>query len=68
MGVEVPFKIRQNRNCAGINLPNNQEEKNSQFADDKTITTNNTNSLKSHLQTIEWFGCVLGLKLDKKKD
>ena len=48
-------------------LPNNQEVKISQFADDTTIITNNTDSLKSHLQTIEWFGTVSGLKLSKKK-
>ena len=39
----------------------------SQFADDTTIITNNTDSLKSHLQIIEWFGTVSGLKLNKKK-
>ena len=63
----LALKIRQNRNCAGIYLPNNQEVKISQFADDTTIITNNTDSLKSHLQTIEWFGTVSGLKLNKKK-
>ena len=63
----LALKIRQNRNCAGIYLPNNQEVKISQFADDTTIITNNTDSLKSHLQTIEWFGTVSGLKLNKKR-
>ena len=64
----LALKIRQNRNCAGIHSPNSQEVKISQFADDTTIITNNTDSLKSHLQTIEWFGTVWGLKLNKKKD
>ena len=64
----LALKIRENRNCVGIYLPNNQEVKISQFADDTTIITNNTDSLKSHLQTIEWFGAVSGLKLNKKKD
>ena len=62
----LALKIRQNKNCEGIYLPNNQV-KISQFADDTTIITNNTDSLKSHLQTIEWFGTVSGLKLNKKK-
>ena len=63
----LALKIRQNKNCEGLYLPNNQEVKISQFADDTTIITNNTDSLKSHLQTIEWFGTVSGLKLNKKK-
>lgn len=63
----LALKIRQNTKCEGIYLPNNQEVKISQFADDTTIITNNTDSLKSHLQTIEWFGTVSGLKLNKKK-
>ena len=32
-----------------------------------TIITNNTDSLRSHLRTIEWFGTVSGLQLNKKK-
>lgn len=63
----LALKIRQNRNCEGMYLPNNQV-KISQFADDTTIITNNTDSLKSHLQTIEWFGTISGLQLNKKKD
>ena len=39
----------------------------SQFADDTTIITNDVDSLKSHLQVIDWFGAVSGLKLSKKK-
>ena len=38
-----------------------------QFADDTTIITNNTDSLRSHLQTIEEFGAISGLKLNRKK-
>ena len=63
----LALKICENRNCMGIYLPNNQEVKISQFADNTTIITNNTDFLKSHLQTIEWFGAVSGLKLDKKR-
>lgn len=49
-----------------IYLPNNLEVKNSQLADDTTIISNNTDSRKSHLQTIEWFGTVSGLQVNKK--
>ena len=63
----LALKIHQNRNCEGIYLPNNQEIKISQFADDTTIITNDTDSLKLHLQTIEWFGTISGLQLNKKK-
>ena len=63
----LALKIRQNPNCEGIYLQNKQEVKISQFADDTTIITNSTDSLKSHLQTIERFGTASGLKLNKKK-
>ena len=63
----LALKIRQNPNCRGIQLPNDQEVKISQFADDTTIITSNVDSLKSHLQVIDWFGTVSGLKLNKKK-
>ena len=61
------FEIRQNPNCGGIQLPNDQEVKISQFADDTTIITSKVDSLKSHLQVIDWFGTVSDLKLNKKK-
>ena len=48
-------------------LPNNHEAKISQFADDTTIISNNTDFLKLYLQIIEWFGSLSGLKLNKKK-
>ena len=58
----LALKIRENPDCGSLLLPNNQDVKISQFADDTT-----TDSLKSHLQMIEWFGTVSGLKLNKKK-
>jgi len=64
----LALKIRQNPNCRGIQLPNDQEVKISQFADDTTITTNDVDSFKSHLQVIDWFGTVSGLKLNKKEN
>lgn len=54
------LKIRQEPACTGILLPNNQVGKNSQFADDTTITNSNN--------TISFvFGYLSGLKLNKKK-
>ena len=63
----LALKIRQSPNCRGIRLPNNKEARISQFADDTTIITNSTDSLKSHLQTIEVSGAISGLKLNRKK-
>ena len=63
----LALKIRQSLNCRGIRLPNEKEVRISQFADDTTIITNNTDSLRSHLQTIEEFGAISGLKLNRKK-
>ena len=63
----LALKIRQNPICGGIQLPNDQVVKISQFADDTTIITSNVDSLKSHLHVIDWFGTVSGLKLNKKK-
>ena len=62
----LALKIRQNQTCKGIVLPDDREVKISQFFD-TTIITNNTESLKSHLQMIERFGTISGLKLNKKE-
>ena len=61
----LAVKIRQDSDCKGISLPEDQEVKISQFADDTTITKN-VESLKPHLQILDCFGNVSGLKLDKK--
>ena len=63
----LALKIRQSPNCRGIRLPNDKEARISQFADDTTIITSSSDSLKSHLQTIEVFGSISGLKLNRKK-
>ena len=39
----------------------------SQLADDTTIITENVESLKPHLQILDRFGNISGLKLNKKK-
>ena len=61
----LALKIHQSPNCRGIRLQNNKVRI-LQFADDATIIINGTDSLKSHLQTIEVFGAISGLKLNKK--
>ena len=63
----LALKIRQSPDCRGIRLPNDKEARISQFADGTTIITNSTDSLKSHLQTIEIFEAISGLKLNRKK-
>ena len=63
----LALKIRQSPNCRGIRLPNAKEARISQFADDITIVTNSSDSLKSHLQTREVFSAISGLKLNRKK-
>ena len=60
-------KIRQDSNCNGISLPDDQKVKISQLADDTTIITENVESLKSHLQILDRFGIASGLKLNKNK-
>ena len=63
----LALKIRQEPNCKGIRLPNLQEVKISQFADDTTLISKDTNSLKFSLQIIGSFGSISGLRLNKKK-
>ena len=46
--------------------PNHQEVKISQFADDTTLIMSDTNSPKFALQTVDNFGTISGLKLNKK--
>ena len=63
----LAVKIRQDPDYRGISLPDGQEIKISQFADDTTIITENVKSLKPHLQILDRFGNISGLKLNKKK-
>ena len=63
----LALKISQSPNCRGTRLPNNKEAIISQFAGDTTIITNSTDSLKSHLKTIEVFGTISGLERNRKK-
>ena len=63
----LAVKIRQDLDCEGISLPDDQQVKISQFADDTTIITENVESLKPHLPILNRFGNISGLKLNKKK-
>ena len=68
LAVEIlAIKLRQDPKCKGITLPNFQEVKLSQFADDTTIISDSVDSLKTSLQLISMFGEISGLKLNKKK-
>ena len=60
-------KIRQDQSCKGINLPNQQEVKISQFADDTALIARDATSLNCFLHNIEMFGNVSGLKLNRTK-
>ena len=63
----LAVKIRQDSDYIGISLPDGQEVKISQIADDTTIITENVESLKPYLQILDRFGNISGLKLNKKK-
>lgn len=63
----LAIKIRQEPSCRGVDLPDDQVIKISQFADDTTIITKNVESLKPYLQILDCFGIISGLKLNKKK-
>ena len=62
----LAVKIRQDPDYRGISLPDGQEVKISQFADDTTIITENVESLKPYLQILDRFGNISGSKLNKK--
>ena len=49
--------------CKGITLPNSQEMKLSQFADDTTLILSDIDPLKASLHHINTFGEISGLKL-----
>ena len=62
-------KIRKDSGGQGISiLPNGQEVKLSQFADDTTLIARDAASLTCFLRNIEVFGNISGLKLNKKKN
>ena len=68
LAVEVlALKIRQDQSCRGIELPNGQNAKISQFADDTTLISQDTYSLRNAMNIVNSFGVLSGLQLNKKK-
>ena len=63
----LALKIRLEPNWKGIKIPNLQEAKISQFADDTSLISKDTNSLKFSLQIIGSFDSISGLRLNTKK-
>ena len=61
------LKIKQEKNCKGVLLPNDYEAKVSQFADDTIIIVKDVNSLKQALRVFGDFGTISGLELKGKK-
>ena len=68
LAVEVlALKIRQDQSCRGIELPNGQNAKISQFEDGTTLISQDTNSLRNAMNIVNSFGVLSGLQLNKKK-
>ena len=63
----LALKLRYIPECKGISLPNSQEVKLSQFADDTTLILSDIDSLKASLHCIDIFGEISGLKLNATK-
>ena len=60
-------KIRQNPRIKGIVLPNAEEVKLSQFADDTTLICKDIASLTESMTILNGFAMISGLKLNRKK-
>ena len=63
----LALKLRCIPECKGISLPDSQEVKLSQFADDTTLILSDIDSLKASLHHINSFGEISGLKLNVTK-
>ena len=63
----LALKIRQDQLCRGIELPNGQNAKISQFADDTTLILEDTTSLRNAMNIVNSFGVLSSLQLNKKK-
>lgn len=63
----VALKVRQDQICRGIELPNGQNAKISQFADDTTLILEDTRSLRNAMSIVNSFGVWSGLQLNQKK-
>ena len=63
----LALKLRYIPECQGISLPNSQEVKLSQFADDTTLILSDIDSLKASLHCSNIFGEISSLKLNATK-
>ena len=63
----LALKIRQDQLRRGIALPNGQNAKISQFADDTTLILEDTTSLRNAMNIVNSFGVLSGMQLNKKK-
>ena len=63
----LALKIRQDQLCRGIEYPNGENAKISQFADDTALILEDTTSLRNAMNTVNSFGVLSGLQLNKKK-
>ena len=63
----LALKIRQDQLYWGIELPEGQNAKISQFADDTTLILEDITSLRNGMNIVNSFGVLSGLQLNKKK-
>jgi len=64
----LALKMHQNQLCQRIKLPSGQNTiKISQFAYDTTLILENTTSLRNAMNTVNSFGVLPDLQLNKKK-